>query len=67
MACARSLVTGGPYGVVRHPLYAAEAVTAAAVIIQLVVVAPIVGMLHFAFQFRRMINEEKVLRTSLGI
>ena len=33
MACARELVTHGPYGVIRHPLYVAEAITVLGIII----------------------------------
>jgi protein-S-isoprenylcysteine O-methyltransferase Ste14 len=63
LASARDLVTTGPYAVVRHPLYAAEAITALGVIIaNWSPGAVLIGLVHFAFQFRRMHNEEQVLR-----
>lgn len=62
MAAARNLVTTGPYAHVRHPLYTAEALTVIGVIItngtQL---GLLIGGMQFFFQYRRMINEEKVL------
>lgn len=63
MASARKLVTGGPYGVVRHPLYLVEAITSFGIIISnWSISAILVGIVHFGFQFRRMFNEERVLR-----
>jgi protein-S-isoprenylcysteine O-methyltransferase Ste14 len=67
MASARSLVTTGPYSVVRHPLYAAEAISATGLLISnWSWSALIVGVVHFAFQFRRMHNEEQVLRSEFA-
>jgi protein-S-isoprenylcysteine O-methyltransferase Ste14 len=67
MATARKLVTGGPYGVVRHPLYLVEAITSIGIIISNWSIAAIlVGAVHFAFQFRRMFNEERVLRQTFA-
>lgn len=63
MATARKLVTTGPYAIVRHPLYAAEALSAIGFMIaNWSLAALLVGAAHFAFQFRRMFNEERVLR-----
>ncbi|MEY9558893.1 protein-S-isoprenylcysteine O-methyltransferase Ste14 [Sinorhizobium fredii] len=63
MATARKLVTTGPYAIVRHPLYAAEAISAVGFLIaNWSLAALLVGAVHFAFQFRRMFNEERVLR-----
>jgi protein-S-isoprenylcysteine O-methyltransferase Ste14 len=63
MATARKLVTTGPYAIVRHPLYAAEAIsTIGFLIANWSHAALLVGAAHFAFQFRRMFNEERVLR-----
>ncbi|MCY1303544.1 Phospholipid methyltransferase [compost metagenome] len=63
MATARRLVTTGPYAIVRHPLYAAEAIGALGFLIaNSSLAALLVGGTHFAFQFRRMYNEERVLR-----
>lgn len=63
MATARRLVTGGPYGVVRHPLYLTEAVTVVGIVISnWSVAAVLVGIAQFALQFRRMHHEERVLR-----
>jgi protein-S-isoprenylcysteine O-methyltransferase Ste14 len=66
MASARELVTRGPYGVVRHPLYLAEGLSTIGIILlhwSPGVVAR--GAVQFALQFRRMQNEEKVLRAAL--
>ena len=63
MATARNLVTSGPYSIVRHPLYFAEAIMIIGLIIaNWSIAAVIVGTIQFAFQFRRMFNEERVLR-----
>lgn len=65
MASARELVTGGPYGLVRHPLYVAEAVTVLGVILaHWSLAAVLVGAAQFALQFRRMQHEERVLRAA---
>lgn len=63
MASARELVTGGPYGIVRHPLYLFEAVTMTGVILaHWSWQATLLGAMQFALQFRRMQHEERVLR-----
>ncbi|MCA1491862.1 isoprenylcysteine carboxylmethyltransferase family protein [Ensifer sp. NBAIM29] len=63
MATARKLVTSGPYAIVRHPLYAAEAISAIGFLMaNWSLAALLVSAAHFAFQFRRMFNEERVLR-----
>lgn len=63
MATARELVQTGPYSVVRHPLYLAEAISIIGIIISnWSVAALILGTIQFGFQFRRMHNEERVLR-----
>lgn len=65
MATARKLVTTGPYRIVRHPLYAAEAITISGVVIANWSVASVlVGICWFALQFQRAMNEERVLRSS---
>ena len=62
MAEARRLVTTGPYGIIRHPLYAAEEVAAFAVVIQFLSLGSVVIFLvHALLQFQRMKNEEAVL------
>jgi protein-S-isoprenylcysteine O-methyltransferase Ste14 len=62
MAAARNLVTTGPYAHVRHPLYTAEALTVIGVIITNgTFLGLLIGSMQFFFQYRRMINEEKVL------
>jgi protein-S-isoprenylcysteine O-methyltransferase Ste14 len=62
---ARRLVTGGPYSLVRHPLYAGEAVAVAGIAMQYL--APwsflLLG-LQYAFQLWRIFNEERVLRSA---
>ncbi|QND65981.1 isoprenylcysteine carboxylmethyltransferase family protein [Mesorhizobium loti] len=65
MATARKLVTAGPYSIVRHPLYAAEAITMIGVIIANWSVSSVtVGACWFALQYRRALNEEHVLRAA---
>jgi protein-S-isoprenylcysteine O-methyltransferase Ste14 len=59
---ARRLVTSGPYGVVRHPLYLGEAIAFAGVTLQyLSPWALALLALQFIFQLERMKNEELVL------
>jgi protein-S-isoprenylcysteine O-methyltransferase Ste14 len=67
MAAARELVTGGPYGLVRHPLYLFEGLVAVGIILaHWNPLALLVGAVHFGFQFRRMQHEERVLRASFA-
>lgn len=63
MAEARRLVTTGPYAVVRHPLYAAEALATFGILLQFWS-APAVALwaVHVCLQFGRMFYEEQVLR-----
>lgn len=63
MAQARKLVTGGPYGIVRHPLYVSEAIASLGVVLnQFSPEAVALFVLQLAFQLRRAANEERVLR-----
>jgi len=62
MAEARRLVTGGPYAIVRHPLYATEEIA----IIGMLLLHPSLAalglvVLQWLVQLRRMHHEEKVL------
>ena len=60
MAEARRLVTEGPYTLVRHPLYAAEAIAALGLFLQYA--SPWTALLmavSLAFQLQRMRNEER--------
>jgi protein-S-isoprenylcysteine O-methyltransferase Ste14 len=62
MAQARCLVTSGPYRIVRHPLYLVEEI--AAIGMTLLTISPLavaILLVHFAFQLRRVANEERVL------
>jgi protein-S-isoprenylcysteine O-methyltransferase Ste14 len=64
LASARRLVTGGPYAVVRHPLYIAEAVTVTGMVIaNWSFPAAVLAVCTFLLQVRRMFNEERVLRS----
>jgi protein-S-isoprenylcysteine O-methyltransferase Ste14 len=59
---ARKLVTSGPYALVRHPLYAAELVGVAGLVLQFQQPwAVLLGMSVFAFQYWRTVFEESVL------
>jgi protein-S-isoprenylcysteine O-methyltransferase Ste14 len=62
---ARRLVTAGPYGLVRHPLYLSEAVALLGVTMQyLSPLALVLFAIQCAFQFERMKNEERVLAST---
>ena len=62
MAEARKLVISGPYSVVRHPLYVAEEIAIIGIILaHFSVWAVAIGAVHWLFQMRRMLNEERVL------
>jgi protein-S-isoprenylcysteine O-methyltransferase Ste14 len=62
MAEARRLVTNGPYGSIRHPLYLGEAISMLGLTLQyLSPLALLIMALQFFFQFERMRNEEQVL------
>ena len=65
LASARELVTGGPYGIVRHPLYVAEGISTLGIILaHWSWPAVLVGAAQFAVQWRRMQHEERVLRAA---
>jgi protein-S-isoprenylcysteine O-methyltransferase Ste14 len=65
MAEARRLVTQGPYALVRHPLYICEEIAVIGMFIQVISpVAFLIIMVHGLLQFRRMLNEEKVLKAT---
>ncbi len=60
---ARKLVIGGPYRVVRHPLYVAEEIAIVGVLLQYAWYAALPFLaIHIALQIRRMIYEESLLR-----
>ncbi|HYM17093.1 MAG TPA: isoprenylcysteine carboxylmethyltransferase family protein [Micropepsaceae bacterium] len=62
MAEARRLVIDGPYAAVRHPLYLGEAISTLGLVLQYISPAAIlVAAVQFAFQLKRMQNEERVL------
>ena len=59
----RRLVTHGPYSVVRHPLYLAEAVATLGVVINFLSVwSLLLVALQFALQITRIHYEEKVMK-----
>jgi protein-S-isoprenylcysteine O-methyltransferase Ste14 len=61
---ARTLITSGPYRIVRHPLYLAEEIAIVGVLIHVAWYAAIPFMLiHLALQIRRMRYEETLLRS----
>ncbi|HLZ66512.1 MAG TPA: isoprenylcysteine carboxylmethyltransferase family protein [Aliidongia sp.] len=63
MAEARRLVTSGPYAIIRHPLYAAEALALIGIFIQYASVpAALIVAVQLCFQVQRMRNEEAVLQ-----
>ena len=65
MATARQLVTKGPYGVVRHPVYASEMIAMIGVALgYLSIPALLIVLATFAFTLRRTYNEERVLRSA---
>jgi protein-S-isoprenylcysteine O-methyltransferase Ste14 len=65
MAQARKLVTGGPYRLVRHPLYACEAVMLAGIIMRNPsALALMIAAIALCFQYLRIRNEEAVLAST---
>lgn len=67
MAEARTLVTSGPYRVIRHPLYLAEQIAIVGIFLQFLSwQAAAVLLMHLVFQIRRMLNEERVLAASFA-
>ena len=66
MPQARRLVTGGPYRLIRHPLYACEVVTLAGIILSNPSWSAItIAAITLVFQYLRITNEEKILREAL--
>jgi protein-S-isoprenylcysteine O-methyltransferase Ste14 len=66
MAEARRLVSTGPYAIVRHPLYVAEQIAVLGALIQYASPAAVVLVAaQCAFQVRRMLNEEALLREAI--
>jgi protein-S-isoprenylcysteine O-methyltransferase Ste14 len=62
MAETRQLVITGPYRFVRHPLYLAEEIATVGVFIEFAsIYTGVLLAVQFAFQLRRMQNEEAVL------
>lgn len=65
MAAARHLVVQGPYAIVRHPLYAAEAVASlGAALNGWSIWAALLFAAWCGLQYRRMLNEEAILRAT---
>jgi protein-S-isoprenylcysteine O-methyltransferase Ste14 len=60
---ARKLVVSGPYAFVRHPLYLTEEIAVVGLLMNYMSLeALVLGAIQWAFQLRRMANEERVLR-----
>jgi protein-S-isoprenylcysteine O-methyltransferase Ste14 len=67
MASSRQLVVKGPYRFIRHPLYAAESMTLAGILIaNWSVWAALFGLFWAALQYQRVLNEEGILRVSFS-
>lgn len=65
LAQARRLVTAGPYQIVRHPLYGCEGIVLLGIILRNPTwLTAAVGTIVLAFQYRRAVNEERVLRVA---
>ncbi len=63
MATARQLVTGGPYSIVRHPLYASEMLAIIGITLSNISLPTVgAGVAIIGLAFRRMVIEEHVLR-----
>lgn len=59
---ARTLVVSGPYRLVRHPLYLAEEIALAGLLLQYAWPFSLAFLaIHFAFQIQRMLYEEELL------
>ncbi len=64
---ARGLVTSGPYGYIRHPLYLAEMVSSLGIMLQFRQPwAALISLVTIAFQIRRMTYEENILRRTFA-
>ncbi len=62
---ARKLVVSGPYSIVRHPLYLTEEIAVVGLLMNYMSLeAFAIGAIQWAFQLRRMANEERVLRSA---
>jgi protein-S-isoprenylcysteine O-methyltransferase Ste14 len=62
MAEARRLVTAGPYGIVRHPLYSVEEIAVIGILLlNLSLPAVLLIAVQWTIQMRRMHHEERVL------
>jgi len=59
---SRRLVMHGPYALIRHPLYLCEEIAVIGVFLQVIsLLAVVILIVQIVFQYRRMLNEERVL------
>ena len=65
---ARQLVVGGAYSIIRHPLYLCEEIAVVGAMLgHLSAMAVAIVAIHWAFQLRRIDDEERILRDTFPV